>query len=129
MKKTHFILVAMFVILVVTVSAISPSKAVSQKKSTQTVNSIPEDVMAVFNNSCTSCHGEGGNSAAMSLLNFSKWDKYSASKQAKKASWICNAINNKKMPPAKVREATPGRIPTAAQTEIICKWSKSLNAK
>jgi hypothetical protein len=129
MKKIHFILVAMFILTFAIVLAVSPSKAVSQKKSTQTVNSIPGDVMAVFNNSCTSCHGEGGNSAAMSLLNFSKWDKYSVSKQAKKASWICNAINNEKMPPSKVREATPERIPTAAQTEIICKWSKSLNAK
>jgi mono/diheme cytochrome c family protein len=129
MKKTHFILVAVFVLSVVTILAFNPSKAVSQKKTAQSVNSIPDNVMAVFNNSCVSCHGEGGNGMAMSMVNFSAWDTYSATKQAKKATAICNAITNGSMPPSSVRSATPGRIPTTAQTEIVCKWANSLNAK
>jgi hypothetical protein len=129
MKKVHYALVTVFFISIAAFLVISPSKAVSQKKISQSGYSIPDNVMGIFRNSCIGCHGEGGNGMAMSMLNFSTWDTYSVKKQAKKASAICNEITKGAMPPASVRDANPGKIPTAAQLEIVCKWANSLNGK
>jgi hypothetical protein len=129
MKKTHFILVAAFVLLVVTVLAISPSKAVSQKRTPPKGSAIPNDVAEILKKSCIGCHNTDGNHMAMSMWNFSEWNNYTAKKQAKKATAMCNAITKGIMPPASVRNANPDKIPTTTQIEIVCKWSKSLNAK
>jgi hypothetical protein len=87
---------------------------------------IPDDVMAVLKNSCMACHGQDGKKMAMSMVNFSAWDNYSADKQAKKASAVCNVVTKGTMPPKNYREANPGAVLTDAQKELICKWSKSL---
>jgi hypothetical protein len=129
MKKIHLVLVAMFILSGAAVLVFSPFEAESQKKITQTVNVIPDNVAQILNNSCTSCHGNGGNGMAMSMWNFSVWDTYAADKQAKKATAICNAITKGSMPPGSVKKANPERIPTAAQIEIICKWATSLKVK
>ena len=129
MKKIHFILVAMFVLSVAAVLSISPSKAVSQKKINSTGNSMPDSVKQVLSNSCIGCHADGGKGSAMYMWNFSVWDTYSAEKQSKKANAICNAITKGSMPPESVKKATPEKIPTAAQKEIVCKWAASLKAK
>lgn len=129
MKKTHFVLLSMFIFSIVAVIVIYPFKAVSQKRTSQMSNSIPENVADVLRNSCISCHGEGGKEMAMSMWNFSVWDTYSAKKQAKKANAICNAITNGSMPPASVKKASPEKVPTAIQREIVCNWANSLNKK
>ena len=129
MKKIHFILLVMFVLSVAAILVISPSNALSQKKISQTSYSIPDNVMDIFRNSCMGCHAEGGNGMAMSMVNFTIWDTYSLKKQAKKAKAICNAITKGAMPPLSVRDATPNKVPTSEQTDIICKWANSLNGK
>jgi hypothetical protein len=66
---------------------------------------------------------------AMAKLNFSEWDSYSAEKQAKKAEAICNVITKGSMPPKSFRQSHPEAIPTDAQKELICKWSKTCAEK
>jgi len=91
-----------------------------------TVTSIPDDLNVVFKNSCMGCHATGGRSMAMAKLNFSEWDNYAPDKQAKKAAAICKMISKGKMPPKSFRASHPEAIPTTAQKDMICKWSKSL---
>jgi hypothetical protein len=129
MKRIQLIMLAIFVASVAAILVISPSKAISQQKISQTGNVIPDDVAQILSNSCTSCHNTGGSKMAESMWNFSAWGTYPAEKQAKKAVAICNAITKGIMPPASVKKANPEKMPTAAQIEIICKWSNSLSKK
>jgi len=129
MKKSHYVMFAMFGIAIAALLFISPYKAVSQKKNAQSSYSIPDDVATVLRSSCASCHGTGGNGMAQSAWSFNSWDKYSAKKQAKKSKSICNAITNGSMPPSYVRQSNPDRIPTAVQGEVVCKWANSLVIK
>lgn len=119
-------MLAMIVLLVAAVLAISPIKASSHKTLTRT-STMPDSVAKILSNSCIKCHNTGGNVMAMSKWDFSKWNTYPAEKQAKKASAICEAITKGKMPPNSVRKATPEKIPTAAQIALICKWANSLS--
>jgi hypothetical protein len=129
MKKTHYVLISMFVISVAALLFISPTRALSQKKIVMSYYSIPDDVAEVLRSSCASCHSAGGNGMAMSVWSLSSWDKYSTKKQAKKSKSICNAITNGSMPPSWVKQSNPDRIPSAAQTEIVCRWANSLKLK
>jgi hypothetical protein len=129
MKKIYLVLVATFIIAVAAVLVFSPVNAVSQKKIVQSGYSMPDSVATVLRNSCSSCHGDGGSGMAMSKWNFSAWDSYAADKQAKKANAICNAITKGSMPPGSFKKANPGKVPTAAQKQIVCKWAASLKVK
>lgn len=91
--------------------------------------SIPEDVAGVLGKSCISCHSEGGNEMAMMHWNFSTWDKYSEKKQISLAKAICNAMTKGSMPPSWVKQINPDRIPTAIETEMVCKWAGSREIK
>jgi hypothetical protein len=90
------------------------------------VSSIPDDVNKVFKNVCMNCHATDGKKLAMARVNFSKWDSYSSAEQAKKAAAICKVLMKGSMPPKSFRKAHPDDIPTEAQIEKICKWSKTL---
>ena len=103
--------------------------AFSQAKTIQSPVGIPTDVAEILRSSCAGCHGTGGNPMAMGAWNFTKWDTYNVKKQAKKSNLMCNAITNGSMPPAYAKQTNPDRIPTAAQTETVCKWANSLKLK
>jgi len=130
MKKTHLVLVAVLALSITTVSmVISPSKAISQKKITQTSYTIPRNVMDIFRNSCINCHGESGNFSARSMVNFYVWDNYSEEKQLLKATAIINALTKETMPPASARNDTPQNIPTAERVVTVGIWANSLDGK
>jgi cytochrome c5 len=130
MKKTFlfFMMAVMFSIL--TSSVLSPVKSGDKKSSTAvTTTSIPDDLKAVFKNSCMDCHATGGKGMAMAKLNFSEWDNYAPDKQVKKAAAICNIITKGSMPPKSYGAKKPDAIPTASQKDMICKWSETLAPK
>jgi hypothetical protein len=129
MKKMHFVLFAMFTLSIALVLVVSPSKVVSQHSTSLTTYSVPDDVAKILRNSCTSCHNLGGSKMASSIWSFSAWDHYSTQKQAKKSEAICKAMTKGSMPPESAKKTNPGNNPTPAQTDIVCKWSKSLNKK
>jgi hypothetical protein len=89
---------------------------------------IPENVNAIFQIKCMSCHGKEGGRFPKSKLNFSRWTAYDASRQAEKASLICSEVSKAKMPPKSARESTPGLIPTKEQIDLICKWAESIQS-
>ncbi len=89
-------------------------------------NSIPEDVMKIFNNSCSKCHAAGGSGIAMTHVNFTKWGTYSPEKQAKKAADISAIIKVNGMPPKSFVAKNPNVVLTESQKDLIYKWSDSL---
>jgi len=129
MKKFNFVYVVIIALAIAAFLTISPIKSANKKTITQSTNSIPDDVSKILKKSCTSCHDAGGNGMAMSMWNYSSWDTYSAKKQSKKSSAMCDAMTNGAMPPSEIRKSYPDRIPTAAQIQIVCKWANSLMIK
>jgi hypothetical protein len=125
MKKIHFVLIAMFIFSLVWILFVNPTRALNQRNIAQTVNAIPGEVTVVLRRSCIKCHDTGGNDFAMAVLNFSKWDTYTGELQAKLAKLMCNVMTNESMPPMAVKRADPELIPTAAEIDIVCKWSNS----
>jgi hypothetical protein len=100
-----------------------PLKADTNKKNYAIHNSVPGEISVVLRRSCIKCHDSAGNETAMAVLNFSKWDTYTAEEQSKKAKMMCTVMTNESMPPIAVRRADAELIPTAAEIEIVCKWS------
>ena len=126
MKKLMLI-PALAIMLVAFTSFISdPVKQDDKTKVQITASSMPDDVKAIVSNSCIGCHATGGKKIAMAKINFSKWDRYSSAKQAKKSAAMCNVLTKGVMPPKSYRESHPEVVPTQAQIDLICKWSKSL---
>ncbi len=89
---------------------------------------IPENINKIFQASCARCHSNTGGLMSKAKLNFSEWDQYTTSKQAKKASTICSVLTKEIMPPKSARESKPELIPTKEQIESICKWAESLKS-
>jgi hypothetical protein len=125
MKSVHFVLISIFGVALAWILYIHPLQADSDKKIYTANNSIPSEITVVLRRSCIKCHDSGGNEIAMAALNFSKWDTYTPEIQAKKAKLMCNVLSNESMPPMAVKRADPELIPTAAEIDIICKWSNS----
>ena len=90
---------------------------------------IQADVYKILQGSCIDCHAKGGKKMAMSHVNFSEWDSYSAEKKAVKAADMVKMLNKGKMPPKLYRESHPETVPTPAQIETINKWADSLPKK
>jgi hypothetical protein len=87
---------------------------------------IPENIMKIAEKSCVNCHTEPGNFMAISHLDLSNWNKYSASKQASKAKAMCKMVTKGKMPPKKFRAEHPEGVPSQEEVDAICKWAESL---
>jgi mono/diheme cytochrome c family protein len=128
MKKVHVIIMVLATVVAAAIVLINPSGAISQRVAKPaSAAGIPDEVMKTFQNSCMKCHGTGGNGMAMSMVNFSDWDKYSPKKQAKKALAIVKELKAGAMPPSSFRSSNPDKIPTAAQVETISNWAATLN--
>jgi hypothetical protein len=126
MKKLNYIASVVSGILFIISFLILPVTAQSVPKGKKGKKPIPENVMKIVKKSCLKCHVSEGNSMASAKVNFSKWDKYSAKKQAKKANMICNIVSEDKMPPKKFKENHPDAIPTKEEIKMIYDWAQSL---
>jgi cytochrome c5 len=130
MKKINLFLGITVMFLLSTSAIVAPAKATGEKSiAFVSAASVPDDLKVIFKNSCMDCHATGGKGMAMAKLNFSDWDNYSADKQSKKAAAICKIITKDAMPPKSYVEKKPAAILTAAQKEMICKWSETLTPK
>ncbi len=130
MKKMYLFLTVIILLLVFASSTLSHVNPTNKKSNTSvTTSSIPEELNTIFKNSCMGCHATGGKGMAMAKVNFSDWDNYSLEKQTKKAAAICKVLSKDAMPPKSFRQSNPEAIPTAAQKDMICKWSETLAVK
>ncbi len=126
MKSNHLfpktLLAMSFLFCFSTIYAQAPEKA-------QPASSIPAELNTIFTNSCMKCHGAGGGSFALSMVDFSKWEKYTAEMKAKKAKAITEVVTNGSMPPKAFVKANPDAALTKDQIELIRKWSETLVVK
>lgn len=90
---------------------------------------IPDDVQMVIKKSCINCHAEPGKKLALAHVNLSKWQSYTAEKQAAKSKDMCRMISKGKMPPKSFREKNPDFVVTKDDIKTICDWSASLQQK
>jgi mono/diheme cytochrome c family protein len=123
MKKSAIAIVSVFVVVLITAAAFTPSG----KSGSPAPKGMPDSVFAVFQKSCITCHANDGNGMAKSHVNFDNWDSYTAEKQASKATDICKQLSKGSMPPGGFRKNNPDLIPTAADVKKVCDWAHSLN--
>jgi hypothetical protein len=96
----------------------------------QTASVFPEGVEKVLKTSCYDCHsGDARNMKAKAVLNFDKWEDYSATKKISRMGDICDFIEKDKMPPKKYLDSSPDHALTDAQKELLCNWSKEESAR
>ncbi|HLO58430.1 MAG TPA: heme-binding domain-containing protein [Bacteroidales bacterium] len=133
MKKFNkSVLVVLPLILVALLAAafISPSSHTSGKASITVVaksDTLPADINAFVQNSCTACHADGGKALAMSKLNFSEWNSYDHDKKVKKAGAMAKILEKGSMPPKSFLKSHPEAAPTQAQVDLVKNWSKELS--
>jgi hypothetical protein len=122
MKKLTLTTLAIAAIISITafISSTVPAQTAQKTKP------IPDNVLAIAKKSCINCHAEPGKKTAMAHVNLSKWDGYSAEKQADKAKEMCNMITKGKMPPKKFKKKNPDFVITPDEIKTICDWSSSL---
>jgi len=118
MKKTGRILIALFGTIMITSAFIIPDSTPPNDPPTI----IPDSVWAIFEISCYDCHSNNGNGLVKAKLNFDKWNIYSPEKQLKKATNICQAMQDQKMPPSKYLKKNPDDAPSVAEVIRVCNW-------
>ena len=128
MKKLLYL--SLMTIVAIFACGIAFSRPLNQStKGTPVSATIPPDIYKIIGNSCVDCHSKGGKKMAMSHVNFSEWDNYSAEKKAEKAADMVKMLNKGKMPPKLYRESHPENVPSSADIEAITKWAESLPKK
>jgi cytochrome c5 len=126
MKKTISIAVAVISVLFISSLIINQLNAQNAKSGSNQGKAIPANVMKIIDKSCVACHAEPGNMMAISHLNLSNWDKYSAEKQADKAKDICTQVTKSKMPPKSFTSKHPDAVISSDQLNEICNWAQSI---
>lgn len=128
MKKSVYILLAAAVACLAIFIVLNPSPATGSGKASSSGpgTSLPDSVYKVVQKACMDCHSDDGSGMARGKVNFSQWQSYDQEKQMKKAADICKELTKSGMPPKKWRANNPNDIPTQAETDMICKWAKSL---
>lgn len=122
MKKFTLIKLAIASVISVIAFMNNPVSAQSGQKG----KPIPENVLMIAKKSCTNCHAQPGKEMALLHVNLSKWDSYSAEKQASKAAAMCKMITEGKMPPKDFKEKNPGFVLTKEEIKTMCDWSASI---
>jgi cytochrome c553 len=90
---------------------------------------IPENINAIFKNSCYGCHNsESKNIKGKGKLMIDKLATLKKSKLASKLNKIVKEMNEGEMPPEKFAEKYPDRVPTAEDTKTLIDWAKSAAA-
>lgn len=123
------ILISMIILTGMTARVILANSFFQSEKNKPVSATIPPDIYKIIGNSCVDCHSKGGKKMAMSHVNFSEWDNYSAEKKADKAADMVKMLKKEKMPPKLFRESHPENVPSSADIESITKWAESLPKK
>jgi hypothetical protein len=127
MKKTISITVAAVCLIFISALIINQLNAQNTKKDNTTGKAIPAEVMKIIDKSCAPCHSEpSANFMAISHVNFSNWDKYSAEKQADKAKAMCTMVTKGKMPPKSFTSKSPDAVVATEGLNTICNWAQSI---
>lgn len=130
MKKTFLLTlaaVAGFIFLVSMTSTTSSGDDLRKNAPAADGVEIPDSILQFVRTACMDCHSNEGSSIARGKLNFSKWAEYDADKQKSKAAQSCEEMAKGDMPPKKWRAKKPDLVPTQAQMDMFCRWTKTLS--
>lgn len=129
MKKTIIVLMVVFTAAFLTaMTASGPLTGTTKTTDSQGASiEIPDSVMQIIRTACMDCHSDNGSAMARGKLNFSKWSSYDTGKQINKAIKSCEEMGKASMPPKKWRAKKPDQVPTQAQVDLFCRWTKSLS--
>ncbi|TAL60492.1 MAG: hypothetical protein EPN88_15885 [Bacteroidetes bacterium] len=103
--------------------------SLSGQEASKTSPALPDNIKAIVNYSCMTCHSSTGGLLSRWRLNFTDWTRYSTTKQKDKAEMIYSVLKKAEMPPKSARETRPEIIPTKEQIEVIKKWVDSLKTE
>jgi hypothetical protein len=60
-------------------------------------------------------------------MNFSRWGKYTPTRQGIKLSRICDMITDKDMPPTRYTMIHSDAVLTKEDKDILCKWANGVS--
>ena len=87
---------------------------------------IPENINAIFKNSCYGCHNsESKNEKAKKKLQIDMLSSMSTVKLASKLNKIAREVEKGEMPTEKFAEKYPERVPTDEARKTLVEWAKS----
>jgi|APDOM4702015159_1054818.scaffolds.fasta_scaffold08034_4 hypothetical protein len=129
MKTAFRSTIALACILLFILLVPGPAKAQENKAPADSLNAMPADVLAIVKKGCFDCHSEPGRIIALTHVNLTKWNEYTADKQAAKARAMCEQLTKGDMPPKRYRENNPVVVPTPEELKILCDWAERLPGK
>jgi len=87
---------------------------------------IPENINAIFKNSCYGCHNsESKNAKAKKKLQIDMLTSMSTGKLVSKLNKIAKEVEKGDMPTEKFAEKYPERVPTDEVRKTLVDWAKS----
>lgn len=122
MKSTSLLTFLFTGLLMSAFTTLNPLQAQEAQPIPDTLNNVPREVQVILKKGCFDCHAEPGKTMALTHVNFSKWNEYTAEKQAVKAREICEQVTKGEMPPKRYWEYNPSGVPTAEELKILCDW-------
>jgi hypothetical protein len=126
MRKFISITIGVVCFLFITTMVVNKFTAQASPNKMAIGKPIPANVMKIADKSCVRCHTEPGDFMALSHLNLSNWDKYSAEKQAEKAKKMCTMVTKDKMPPKGFKSKNHYDGPTTEELKTLCDWAESI---
>lgn len=129
MKTAFRSTIALACILLFILLVPGPAKAQENKAPADSLNAMPADVLAIVKKGCFDCHSKPGRIIALTHVNLTKWNEYTADKQAAKARAMCEQLTKGDMPPKRYRENNPVVVPTPEELKILCDWAERLPGK
>jgi len=108
-----------------------------------TLESVPQNVRAIFDSSCVNCHSNQTQWPWYSYvapvswivvhdvhegrrhMNFSEWGSYPAKKRDKKLEEICDQLMNGDMPDGKYLLIHRSARLSQEQSETVCQWTQA----
>ena len=122
MKSSSRLTILVAVLLMSVFTSLKPAQAQEAQPVADTLNAMPPEVLVILKKGCFDCHAEPGKTMALTHVNFTKWNEYTAEKQISKARGICEQVTKGEMPPKKYREYNPLGVHTAEELKILCDW-------
>ena len=143
-KKLKWIGIA-FIILVLAAQVYQPERsnpAVDESKTIYASLSVPPEIKAILERSCTDCHSHGTTwpwystiapiswltardvKNGRSSMNLSTWGTYKKTRQANKLDQIFTEISEDKMPLKPYRLMHPGAALSKDEIDRMCRWAE-----
>jgi len=128
MKKSTTILTLATVVLIFLTGFSVMEKPNSAQE--QDAFEVPENIMAIFNESCMDCHNaKSKNKKGKMKLKLDQLTTMKKSKLISKLNKIAKEVTKGDMPPKKFVKNYPEHVPSADNKKVLIDWAKSSASK